>query len=107
RGPGAAGQVHLCQHDRVHRVDRPGRAGADDLRRAGPEPDPPGRGRRRGACPVGPGCTRPLRPGCNRRAARTRPEGVTFDEYLLASLPGLLRYAVMLTGDAHLAEDVV
>ena len=32
---------------------------------------------------------------------------MTFDEYLLASLPGLLRYAVMLTGDAHLAEDVV
>lgn len=32
---------------------------------------------------------------------------VTFDEYLAARLPALLRYAVMLTGDPHLAEDVV
>jgi RNA polymerase sigma-70 factor (sigma-E family) len=32
---------------------------------------------------------------------------VTFDEYVAARLPALLRYAVMLTGDPHLAEDVV
>ncbi|MDG6108310.1 SigE family RNA polymerase sigma factor [Dactylosporangium aurantiacum] len=32
---------------------------------------------------------------------------MTFDEFLAARLPALLRYAVMLTGDPHLAEDVV
>jgi RNA polymerase sigma-70 factor (sigma-E family) len=32
---------------------------------------------------------------------------VTFDEYVAARLPALLRYAVMLTGDPHMAEDVV
>jgi RNA polymerase sigma-70 factor (sigma-E family) len=32
---------------------------------------------------------------------------VTFEEYVAARLPALLRYAVMLTGDAHVAEDVV
>ncbi len=34
-------------------------------------------------------------------------ETVTFDEYVAARLPALLRYAVMLTGDPHLAEDAV
>jgi RNA polymerase sigma-70 factor (sigma-E family) len=32
---------------------------------------------------------------------------VTFEEYVAARLPALLRYAVMLTGDPHMAEDVV
>lgn len=32
---------------------------------------------------------------------------MTFDEYVVARLPALLRYAVMLTGDPHLAQDVV
>jgi RNA polymerase sigma-70 factor (sigma-E family) len=32
---------------------------------------------------------------------------VGFDEFAAARLPALLRYAVMLTGDPHLAEDVV
>lgn len=30
-----------------------------------------------------------------------------FDEFAAARLPALLRYAVMLTGDPHLAEDIV
>jgi RNA polymerase sigma-70 factor (sigma-E family) len=33
--------------------------------------------------------------------------GVSFDEFAAARLPELLRYAVMLTGDPHLAQDVV
>jgi RNA polymerase sigma-70 factor (sigma-E family) len=32
---------------------------------------------------------------------------VIFDEYVTARLPALLRYAVMLTGNQHMAEDVV
>jgi RNA polymerase sigma-70 factor (sigma-E family) len=32
---------------------------------------------------------------------------VTFEEYVAARLSALLRYAVMLTGDPHLAEDIV
>jgi RNA polymerase sigma-70 factor (sigma-E family) len=32
---------------------------------------------------------------------------VTFDEFMAARLQPLLRYAVMLTGDPHLAEDLV
>ncbi len=32
---------------------------------------------------------------------------VTFEEFLAARLPGLLRYAVVLTGDRELAQDVV
>jgi RNA polymerase sigma-70 factor (sigma-E family) len=32
---------------------------------------------------------------------------VTFEEYVAARLPALLRYAVMVAGDPHLAEDVV
>jgi RNA polymerase sigma-70 factor (sigma-E family) len=32
---------------------------------------------------------------------------VGFDEFAAARLPALLRYAVMLTGDPHLAEDLV
>ncbi len=32
---------------------------------------------------------------------------MTFDEYVATRLPALLRFAVMLTGDPHLAEDVV
>jgi RNA polymerase sigma-70 factor (sigma-E family) len=32
---------------------------------------------------------------------------VSFEEYVAARLPALLRYAVLLTGDPHLAEDLV
>src|SRR5436190_20359721 len=32
---------------------------------------------------------------------------VTFDDFVAAQLPALLRYAVMLTGDRQLAEDVL
>jgi RNA polymerase sigma-70 factor (sigma-E family) len=32
---------------------------------------------------------------------------VTFEEYMAARLPALLRFAVMLIGDPHVAEDVV
>jgi RNA polymerase sigma-70 factor (sigma-E family) len=32
---------------------------------------------------------------------------VEFDEFARRTLPGLVRYAVMLTGDRHLAQDVV
>lgn len=32
---------------------------------------------------------------------------MTFEEFLAARLPGLLRYAVVLTGDRDLAQDVV
>jgi RNA polymerase sigma-70 factor (sigma-E family) len=34
-------------------------------------------------------------------------EPVTFDEYVVARSPALLRFAAALTGDAHLAEDLV
>ena len=34
-------------------------------------------------------------------------EGVTFEEFASTRLPGLLRYAVVLTGDRELAQDVV
>jgi RNA polymerase sigma-70 factor (sigma-E family) len=34
-------------------------------------------------------------------------QNVTFEAYLALRLPALLRYALMLTGDPHLAEDVV
>ncbi len=33
--------------------------------------------------------------------------GVTYDEFVDARLQALLRYAVMLTGDAHTAQDLV
>src|SRR4051794_13046174 len=33
--------------------------------------------------------------------------GVTFDEFVEARLQALLRYAVMLTGDPHTAQDLV
>jgi RNA polymerase sigma-70 factor (sigma-E family) len=33
--------------------------------------------------------------------------GMTYDEFVAARLQPLLRYAVMLTGDPHLAEDLV
>jgi RNA polymerase sigma-70 factor (sigma-E family) len=36
-----------------------------------------------------------------------RLSGVTFEEFALARLPSLLRYAVVLTGDTNLAQDVV
>jgi RNA polymerase sigma-70 factor (sigma-E family) len=32
---------------------------------------------------------------------------VSFEEFVAARLPALLRYAVLLTGDRHLAEDLV
>ena len=32
---------------------------------------------------------------------------MTFEEFVAARLPALLRYAVVLTGDRHLAEDLV
>jgi RNA polymerase sigma-70 factor (sigma-E family) len=32
---------------------------------------------------------------------------VTFDEFVAARLPALLRYAMVITGDHHVAEDVV
>lgn len=32
---------------------------------------------------------------------------MTFEEFLTAELPGLTRFAAVLTGDRHLAEDVV
>ncbi|GAA2854846.1 RNA polymerase subunit sigma-24 [Actinoplanes cyaneus] len=32
---------------------------------------------------------------------------VTFEQFAMARLPSLLRYAVVLTGDRHLAQDVV
>lgn len=32
---------------------------------------------------------------------------MSFDGFVSARLPGLLRYAVVLTGDSHLAQDVV
>ena len=38
---------------------------------------------------------------------RHRLRGVTFEEFALARLPSLLRYAVVLTGDHNLAQDVV
>lgn len=34
-------------------------------------------------------------------------EGVTFEQFAVARLPSLLRYAVVLTGDRDLAQDVV
>jgi RNA polymerase sigma-70 factor (sigma-E family) len=34
-------------------------------------------------------------------------EGVTFEQFAMARLPSLLRYAVVLTGDRDLAQDVV
>jgi RNA polymerase sigma-70 factor (sigma-E family) len=36
-----------------------------------------------------------------------RPSGVTFEEFAMARLPNLLRYAVVLTGDRDLAQDIV
>ena len=41
-----------------------------------------------------------------RRAGRVI-EGVTFEQFAMARLPSLLRYAVVLTGDRELAQDVV
>jgi RNA polymerase sigma-70 factor (sigma-E family) len=32
---------------------------------------------------------------------------VTFEQFAVARLPSLLRYAIVLTGDSHLAQDVV
>lgn len=32
---------------------------------------------------------------------------MTFEEFATSRLPGLVRYAVVLTGDSHLAQDVV
>ncbi|GIM93097.1 RNA polymerase subunit sigma-24 [Paractinoplanes toevensis] len=42
----------------------------------------------------------------NRKPPRVS-EGVTFEEFAMARLPSLLRYAVVLTGDRDLAQDVV
>ena len=39
--------------------------------------------------------------------SRLRLSGVTFEEFAMARLPSLLRYAVVLTGDHDLAQDVV
>jgi len=50
---------------------------------------------------------RAVRGRCNVSAPRMRLERVTFEEYAAARLPALLRYALMLTGDPHMAEDVV
>ena len=36
-----------------------------------------------------------------------RLRGVTFEEFAMARLPSLLRYAVVLTGDRDLAQDIV
>jgi len=36
-----------------------------------------------------------------------RPSGVTFEQFAMARLPSLLRYAVVLIGDRELAQDVV
>jgi RNA polymerase sigma-70 factor (sigma-E family) len=36
-----------------------------------------------------------------------RDEPVTFDEYVVTRSPALLRFAAALTGDRHLAEDLV
>lgn len=44
--------------------------------------------------------------GTHRRA-RYVIEGVTFEQFATARLPSLLRYAVVLTGDRDLAQDVV
>jgi RNA polymerase sigma-70 factor (sigma-E family) len=43
----------------------------------------------------------------HKRAVRYRLSGVTFEAFALARLPSLLRYAVVLTGDHDLAQDVV
>src|ERR1044071_4423101 len=34
-------------------------------------------------------------------------DGVTFEEFAMARLPSLLRYAIVLTGDRDLAQDIV
>jgi RNA polymerase sigma-70 factor (sigma-E family) len=39
--------------------------------------------------------------------AADRLSGVTFEEFAMARLPSLLRYAVVLTGDHDLAQDIV
>jgi RNA polymerase sigma-70 factor (sigma-E family) len=44
---------------------------------------------------------------CNVRGGCRHLGSVTFEAYLALRLPALLRYALMLTGDPHLAEDVV
>jgi RNA polymerase sigma-70 factor (sigma-E family) len=43
----------------------------------------------------------------NKRAPGRVVEGVTFEQFAVARLPSLLRYAVVLTGDRDLAQDVV
>jgi sigma-70-like protein len=42
-----------------------------------------------------------------QKTAVVRPETVTFEQFAVARLPSLLRYAVVLTGDRELAQDVV
>ena len=48
-----------------------------------------------------------LRVGITRFPAARHLDGVTFAEFAAARLPSLLRYAVVLTGDQDLAQDVV
>ena len=43
----------------------------------------------------------------HRSGVSSVPRGVTFGEFAAARLPALLRYAVVLTGDRELAQDVV
>ena len=45
--------------------------------------------------------------GCTRFVRLLRHRSVTFGEFAATRLPRLLRYAVMLTGDRELAQDVV
>src|SRR5262249_128661 len=42
-----------------------------------------------------------------RVEGRDRLNGVTFEEFAMARLPSLLRYAVVLIGDRDLAQDIV
>ena len=46
-------------------------------------------------------------PGVTRTGAGPHLRDVTFAEFAAARLPGLLRYAVVLTGDRDLAQDIV
>jgi RNA polymerase sigma-70 factor (sigma-E family) len=45
--------------------------------------------------------------GLHKRRPERIQEGVTFEEFAMARLSSLLRYAVVLTGDRDLAQDVV
>ena len=42
----------------------------------------------------------------HKRPPATVVESVTFEEFAMARLQSLLRYAVVLTGDRDLAQDV-